>query len=542
MRSQPWIWTAAAALALLGCHEHPHGGHDDHGHGHGAHGHGAQGHEAQAEDDHHGHGEGVAYTTYAQRTELFVEVPTLVVDHPVELAAHVTTVADFKAVALGGVMVELSGGPSPDERFTVDAPSIPGIFRPVVHPLYAGPRTMRIRVMTADIDEVHVVAALQVFEDHAEAEAAAAAADVHDDHTEGEISFTKEQQWRIDFATQAVTSQMIRPSFEAYGTIRARPDGEAMVSAPVAGRVAVSPGLPRMGQRVERDEVLAVLTPRLPDAADMAGLEQGLAESRLAKKRAWRELSRLEKLLASGGVAERRVLDARYELELASAQHGAASRRLEQATSLHSASGDRPAGSVDVRAPLGGTVVKVEGVPGGFAQTGKHLIHIVDLERLWLEVHVTETHAKYLEEPQGVWFKIAAFDEVMNLGPDDVVAVGGVLDARTRTVPLYMTVANPKGRLRVGMFADVHVLMDAPHLGLAVASSAVVFESGLPVVYVALGGESFSRRPVRVGQRDGESVEILEGLAEGERVVSIGAYAVRLATLTTQIPEHGHSH
>jgi RND family efflux transporter MFP subunit len=272
------------------------------------------------------------------------------------------------------------------------------------------------------------------------------------------------------------------------------------------------------------------------------GLEQGVVEARLSKKRARRELGRLDRLLASGGVAERRVLDARYEYERATAQHGAASRRLEQAESLHGASTGRPAGSIDVRAPLGGTVVKVEIVPGGFAETGKALVHIVDLDHLWLEGHVTETHVKYLEEPQGVWFSVPAFDEVFSLGPDDVVAVGGVLDARTRTVPLYMNVPNPRGRLRVGMFADVHVLMDAPHMGLAVASSAVIYESGLPVVYVALGGETFSRRAVRVGQRDGKSVEILEGLAEGERVVSVGAYAVRLATLTTQVPEHGHSH
>ena len=105
-----WIALAAMALALAGCHDHADHGHEAaHGHGHeAAHGHGddhghghgddhGDDHAKSPDDDHakshgdehgHGHGEGTAYTTYAAHTELFVEVPTLVLDEPVSLAAQ----------------------------------------------------------------------------------------------------------------------------------------------------------------------------------------------------------------------------------------------------------------------------------------------------------------------------------------------------------------------------------------------------------------------------------------------------------------------
>ena len=107
------IWTGLAALVLSGCH-----GDHDHGHGHG-HGHEAEhSHEGEHgkkakhghghEDDHgddHGHGEGTAYTTYAQGTELFVEIPNLVLNQPVSLAAHVTHLSDFGPATEGKVVV-----------------------------------------------------------------------------------------------------------------------------------------------------------------------------------------------------------------------------------------------------------------------------------------------------------------------------------------------------------------------------------------------------------------------------------------------------
>jgi cobalt-zinc-cadmium efflux system membrane fusion protein len=70
----------------------------------------------------------------------------------------------------------------------------------------------------------------------------------------------------------------------------------------------------------------------------------------------------------------------------------------------------------------------------------------------------------------------------------------------------------------------------------------VVDDGGSPVVFVQIDGESFERRPVRLGSSEGGYVHVLEGVVPGERVVSRGAYLVRLAAMSSQIPAHGHVH
>ena len=62
------------------------------------------------------------------------------------------------------------------------------------------------------------------------------------------------------------------------------------------------------------------------------------------------------------------------------------------------------------------------------------------------------------------------------------------------------------------------------------------------MVFVQLAGEAFARRPVTAGQPQGEYVQITSGVKAGERVVTKGAYLIRLAAMSSQIPAHGHVH
>jgi multidrug efflux pump subunit AcrA (membrane-fusion protein) len=69
-----------------------------------------------------------------------------------------------------------------------------------------------------------------------------------------------------------------------------------------------------------------------------------------------------------------------------------------------------------------------------------------------------------------------------------------------------------------------------------------VDDAGRPIVFVQRGGEAFERRPVTLGARSGNVVQVTGGVMVGERVVTTGAYLVRLASLSTQVPSHGHVH
>ena len=542
MRAIGWV-----ILALVGCHGHDHGHGGEHGHDH----HEKKGHdhhEKKGHDDHHGekggggHGhahaeDATAFTHFSAHTELFVEVPPLVVGGEAELAAHFTRLSDFRPLTTGRVEVELSGGGDP-ERVRVDAPAVPGIFRPVLKPKRAGKRRLVLRVSDGDLNAEHDLGPIEVF---ATAEAAKKAKPPEAEES-GEISFLKEQQWKMEFATADVTRRAVRPSFEAYGTLRPRADGEAHVTAPLAGRISAGAGFPRIGLEVERDGALTKIVPSLAEIGDVAALDKTLRQARIARRQAKQERERLEALLEGGAIPQRRVVDAQFAEAAAKAALDSAESRSRQARRARGASGRGNDGGFPVRAPLAGTLVSVAVPPGGFVRAGDPLFRIVDLDRLWLEVHVTETHVGHLEQIRGVWFEVEGYPQTFEVSADQVVTVGGVLDERTRTLPLVVAVPNAERRLRVGMFATVHVVTGAPREVVAVPAKAVVVEGGLPVVYVQTGGESYARHVVKLGERDGDWVEVVDGLEAGARVVTRGAYAVRLAAASGQLPAHGHAH
>lgn len=509
---------------------------------HGEHGHDDHANESPGHDDHgggHGHAEdAIAVTHYTDRTELFVEYPPLVVGSDSEFAAHMTQLGEsFRAVERGRFTVVLAGN-GPEERFTVDAPSQRGIFRPVVTPRRAGTRQMSLHLESEELSSVHELGEVTVHVDQAAASAATAS---EEEAEEPEISFLKEQQWRIDFANAPVERATLRRSIEALGELRARADGEVIVSAPVAGRLLTAgESFPRLGLNVDRDAVLATIAPRLEGGSDVATLQLGVTTSNLALEQARRERERLEGLLADGAVPQRRVAGAQTAEARAEAELQAARRRMAQHHGLQRVGSRR--GGIRIVSPLGGTVVEVETSPGAFVEEGAELFHVIDLDRLWLEVNVPESDVGRLDRPSGAWFEIEGFDAPFEVPADRLVASGGVVDTRTRTVPLVFEVDNVDHRLRVGMAAQAYVLIGDPIEAVVVPESAVVRDGGQPIAFVQVDGEGFERRVVRLGVRDNRRIEVLAGLEPGERVVTRGAYAVRLAGSATNAPSHGHAH
>jgi cobalt-zinc-cadmium efflux system membrane fusion protein len=103
-------------------------------------------------------------------------------------------------------------------------------------------------------------------------------------------------------------------------------------------------------------------------------------------------------------------------------------------------------------------------------------------------------------------------------------------------------VDNSDKRLAISQAVRVRIYTAAGQSAPAVRDAAVIDDGGRPVVFVQLKGEAFSRRPVKLGNRQGDYVQILEGVKPGERVVTRGAYLIRLAAMSTSIPAHGHVH
>ncbi len=483
-----------------------------------------------------GHGAGgEKLTHFSERTELFVEFPRLVVGEKSAFAAHLSRLADFRAVTAGQVSVRLTGDGKPDEVFVVNGPTQPGIFRPEALPKHAGDRELAIEVRTPEFTVVHELGPVTVYPDRKTAEADPVP---HDD--EG-IGFTKEQQWKVDFATAEVVTRPIRAGIKATGVLRARPDGEALLTAIAAGQIQPAGVFPSLGQSVRKGQVLAYLVPRLGGETDIATLRTATSKAKVEHDLARQELTRLESLYTQEAVPEKRVLAARAASALAKAELDTAQQRLGQ----YGGAG----GGIALKAPVAGVVADVRVSPGAYAEAGAPLFHIVDRSRLWLELRVPESDVVRLANPSGVSFRVAGDERGIEIVPGKngrLVAVGGVVDTVTRTVPVVFEFSPGVRPLPIGMAVQAQVFAGGTREvvanPVAIPASSVLDEGGLSVVFVQLGGESFERRQVHLGAREGDWVEVLDGLTPGSRVVSRGAYLVKLASTGTAQIGHGHAH
>ncbi len=316
-------------------------------------------------------------THYSDKSELFVEFPLLVVSQPATFVSHFTWLASFKPVTKGRLTVVLAGGSAPEERFILDAPGVPGIYKPVVTPKTAGKRELTLMVESDQGVLTHRLGPVNVY---ADAKAALAGHDEHGDsghgHEDEGIAFSKEQQWKIDFATTEAAKGVVRESVVATGTIKAQPDGEALLAAPMAGLVKSAGSFPRVGQAVKQGQVLAYFVPRLGGEIDHATLETAASRARIGLEQAQRERERMEMLFKEEAVPEKRLLEAQANERIAVTEREAAQQRLGQYGA--------GSGGVALRAPIDGVVADVPVAPGAFVAEGAPLFHIANTGKLWL--------------------------------------------------------------------------------------------------------------------------------------------------------------
>jgi cobalt-zinc-cadmium efflux system membrane fusion protein len=512
IRTLTLLATILATLALIGCGDKKSAADDHAAHGAKSNSHSDHGPELQK------------LTDFSAQNELYLEFPPLIAGQATTFVAHLTRLADFKPLPKGKVTVALSDA----ERFTSDALTVPGIFKLTAIPKAAGERELAVIVETDSGTVLHELGPVTVFTD---AKAAAAA---HGEHDEGGIAFTKEQQWKIDFATAEAVKGTVRPSVEATATLKGQPDHDAQLVAPTAGTLRAAGSFPRVGQKVKKGQVLATFAPKLGGDTDQATLEASAGKARIALDLARRERERMEVLFKDEAIPEKRLLEARASEQGAAAEVQAAQARQGQLGG---------AGGIVIRAPIDGTIADVATSPGAYVAEGALLLHIADTRRLWLEARVPESEIGRLGMPGGASFTVDGYAKpfVVEVGRNGkLVAVGGVVDTATRTVPAIFEFLNPDGSLRLGMTAKARIYAISGTEAVVVPVGALQDESGTQVVYVQTGGQSFERRIVRAGARDGDRVAILDGLEPGQRVVSKGGYLIRLSTSMSAAVGHTH--
>jgi RND family efflux transporter MFP subunit len=365
----------------------------------------------------------------------------------------------------------------------------------------------------------------------------------------GTVKFLMEQQWLIKMKLALAEKQSVARQITSTGRVIAAQQNQAIVAPPVGGIISGGQ-LPRVGQQVRQGQTLAVLNQR-PTAAESAQIAAGNAQIRIEQARIEAERQRLAQVANEAQVrlnqakieyerAQRLYEKKAYslrQLQAAEADYKAAQASLAAATDQAKALGvtaGRLGGvgiptSYTVTAPISGTVVKVNKSRGEQVAPGEQIVEIINLDTVWVEAPIFEKDLSYLNRKANPIFTTSAYPGIEYSGT--ILDIGAVIDEQSRAAMVTFEVPNRDRSLRVGMQANVRLDAGESSEALIIPKQAVLDNEGKKIVYVLLSGEEFQRREVTVGDEYGDKVAVLSGLEPGERVVTQGAYQIRLQEL-----------
>ncbi len=464
---------------------------------------------------------GGAITLWTDSTELFMEHPALIVGAPDKFAVHLTDITDFAPLRSGRITLTFQPRDGGAPLVVVqDAPRSPGIYGPAPTFTRAGTYDLTILVDSPQSKDEIRVPGLVVY-------GTAKAAPRETGAEDAGIAFLKEQQWKTDgFRTEAATEGDVLVSFEASGVLEPGAGRFAHVTAPVAGLIDATSlaAAPAPGARVTKGQVVVRLVPSLGEGG---GADYADARARL--REAEDEFARATRLIAVEAVPQRRVHEAENRLTAA-----------REALAGYAGGALDASGRIAVRAPVSGVVAERTVTPGSRVAAGAELFSIVDASVVWLRVNVPAAQSARVSRGMAAEFSVDGSDR--RFASRRTISMGSIIDSLSRTLPLLFEVGNPDGTLKVGATAKVTVATGARETGVTIPYSAVLDEDGRAIAYVQAEGERFEKRTLTLGGRQGDRVIVRSGLKAGEHVVSGAAYQVRLASLSTSVPAHGHEH
>ena len=272
----------------------------------------------------------------------------------------------------------------------------------------------------------------------------------------------------------------------------------------------------------------------------LAAAQSAYAEADAALAYAQKDRDRAARLVDAGAAPRKRLEEAATAVSIAEARVRASEERIRQFDASRAAEGAASSTAIAIRAPITGTVIESPASPGANLKGGESLFKILDTERVYVSAIVPEAEFPKARSITGAEVDIPGDSKPRPVGR--LVSIGKIVDEPSRTFPVVYEFANSDGHIAVNQTISIRLFLGSSRRGVVIPESSLVDDGGRPIVFIQRAGEKFVRRPVDVGYRQAGSVEITSGVQTGDRIVTQGGYLIRLATLSTQIPAHGHVH
>lgn len=325
------------------------------------------------------------------------------------------------------------------------------------------------------------------------------------------IDIPVERVQRIGVRTEKVTRRSLVSNVRTVGVVEANERGLAQISPRFSGWIE-DLHVSETGQRVRRGQALATIY-----SPDVLQAQQELLTA-LGWSGGGHGSAAVVPHQGSGGQFEGLISDARRRLELL----GISPQEIDGIVRTR-----RPLRAIPIRSPVAGHVIGKNAVAGMSVSPGMALFEVADLSKVWVQVEVYESDLKRLRVGQKAHFEASAYPGEPFSGK--VRFVSPTVDPASRTLRARLEFPNRTGpdglQLRPGMYGNV--MLDLPPTnGLMVPAEAIVDTGEVQYLFVARDGGHFEPRRVKVGARHQDQAEVLEGVVEGETVVTTANFLI----------------
>ena len=343
-------------------------------------------------------------------------------------------------------------------------------------------------------------------------------------HTD-EIILSPEKARAAGVKVEEVKPGTFHGVIHTSGKVMSASCDETAVVATISGRVQyknhVSEGL-----KVAAGTTLFSITSAGMQMADGDPVQR----ARIDFERAERDYTRAKTLIKDKIISEKDLAVAKAEYEAAKLTYTSMQRT-------------RSAGGVTVTAPRGGYIKQSMVNGGDYVEAGQPLAVITQNKHLYLRAEIPERHFNELNKIRCAKFRTSYSKRLY-----DITDMGGHIQSYGRSAEVnnsYIPVIfefNNTGDVVQGSYAEIYLItQDRPNV-ISLPLTAITEEQGIHFVYIQVDAEGYRKQEVTLGESDGERVEILTGVKQGDRVVTKGAMQVKLASAANAIPAHNHNH
>lgn len=338
-----------------------------------------------------------------------------------------------------------------------------------------------------------------------------------------EIIFPKAQAAKTTFEVREIQPASFNQVVKTTGQVLAAPGDEAVIVATSNGVVSFSSNKLTEGTKVQKGQSLFQISSK--DIAEGDYYTKVKATYEAAKA----SYDRAEALVKDKIISQKEFESTKLEFENAK-------------TAYNAVSNHKTAKGVSVNAPINGHMKNILVKEGEYITVGLPLATVSQNQRLVLRAEVSQRYYNAMQSVKSANFKTPYDNKVYSLEDLNgrLLSFGKTSNENSFFIPVSFEFDN-KGEVIPGSFVEVYLISSPIENTLSIPVSALTNEMGIYYVYVQIDEEGYRKQEVALGANNGKEVQIIKGLHPGDRVVTQGAYQVKIASASGAIP-HGHSH